>query len=457
MTETSAASAVSTETAPSERPPEGVTVNRLDATQVELEIPIDAKVLEAAQDRAFKDLAKNVKIPGFRPGKVPRRIFEAQYGTQAIVERAFESVVPSVYTQAMRDNQLEPVEEPQMELMPTDDGGLVRIKATVTVRPEITLGTYSGIVVEAHAASVTDADLERAVQEVARDAADLVPVERPVAMGDTATIDYEGKIDGVPFEGGKAENQPTEILEDRFIPGFAAGIVGMSAGETKEVDATFPDPYSNPELAGKPAVFTITVHDVKAPQIPAVDDELAKRYKPDGTLEELRGEIRARLESQALHRRSREISGKVMDALLAAHEVPLPAVMVDREVVSLVDEAKQYVTRAGIAWEQYLEGQGKTEDVMREEYRTEAERRVKSTLLLEAIAKQESVQATPEDIEAEIEGLVQQYRQPREAILKMLQPNLGALVDGIVRTKAVDWLVQHAAVTDSAPDPVPEA
>jgi trigger factor len=427
------------------------TVKHIDPTQVELEIAIDETELASARERAFKDLVKNVKIPGFRPGKAPRKIFEAQYGTAAIEERAMDAVVPNAYNKAIEENDLEPVERPEMELLPEEEGQPLRVRATVSVRPAFELPAYKGVALEGPSGSVDDAEVDAAIERLRRDAAALVPVDRPVALGDTPTIDYLGKIDGVPFEGGAAEQQPTEILAERFIPGFADGIVGMVAGETKDVEAKFPDDYSNTELAGKTAVFTITVHDNKVAELPDFDEEFAKRVAGDqATVDGLREDMRKRIETHRRLALRRELSGQLIDKLLAQTEFPLPAVLVDRESEHLMTEAKGYVEQAGVAWSKYLEDQGKTEDDLRVEYRTEAEKRVKTSLLIEAIAKAEKIVATEGDVEAEIAQLSRQYGQPREAILQMLRPNLSGLLDGIVRTKTMEFLLDNAAVSEAA-------
>jgi len=428
------------------------TVKHLDPTQVELEIAISDAELNEARERAFRQLVKNAKIPGFRPGKVPRKIFEAQYGTGAIEERAMDAVVPSAYSKALKENDLEPVDQPQMELVPEEDGQPLRVRATVYVRPHFELHDYKGVVLEAQPIVISDEEVENALDGLRREASVLTPVDRPVALGDVPTIDYLGKIDGVPFEGGAADQQPTEIVEERFIPGFASGIVGLAAGETKDVEARFPDDYSNVDLAGKTAVFSVTVHENKAAELPELDDDFAKRFVgEEGTLGSLRDDLRNRLEANARSRQRRALTGVLLEKLTGSHDISLPVVMVDREIESLETEAKSYVQRAGLEWAAYLEQQGKTEETLRDEYRAEAEKRVKGSLLIEAIAKAENITATPVDIEAEIAQLSRQYQQPRDAILEMLRPNFNALIDGIVRTKTVEFLLDHAAVTETAP------
>jgi trigger factor len=419
-------------------------MKQLDPTQVELEIPISAEEFDKAQDAAFRKLVRSAKIPGFRPGKVPRKIFENAYGTAAIVDRALEDLVPEKYAEAVKEHALEPVARPSMEMMPEEEGQPLRLKAVVAVRPPIEPAPYDGIEVDELSEKASDDDLERALETLRKDAAVLIPVDRPVQLGDTATIDYEGKIDGVPFDNGAATGQQAEILEDRFIPGFAAGIVGMRAGETRDVPAKFPDPYGAPELAGKDAVFTITVHEVKESELPALDDDLAKRVSQHQTLDELKAELRGRLDDVAAQKARRQISTQLIEKLVAANDFPLPQVLVEREIDGLMDESRQYVARAGITWDAYLKESEKSEEQIRSDFREEAERRVKTTLLIEEIAKREKVEASPAELEAELAALARQYGQPREKILELLGSNVGALLDGIVRTKTIDRLIERA-------------
>ncbi len=443
------------------------TLKPLDPTQVELEISITPEEFDAAQDAAFRKLVRNVRMPGFRPGKVPRKIFENTYGSSQIIERALDDLVPTKYAAAVEEHGIEPLARPQMELLPEGEGQPMRVKAVVPVRPPIEPKDYTGVEITQVPEEATDADLERTLDQMRRDAATLVPVDRPVQLGDVATLDYEGKIDGVAFEGGTAQGQETEINESRFIPGFIEGMVGMKAGETKDVHATFPDPYANADLAGKEAVFTVTVHEVKEPELPTLDDELAKRVSRNETLEDLRAEIKRRLDENVKTSARRRMSSELLDKIVAANDFPLPAVLVEREIDSLLNDSRQYVARAGIDWDTYLRESGKTEDELRASYREEAERRVKTTLLIEAIAKKEGVTATQADVEAELDALAAQYGQPRERIVQALQQNVGALIDGIVRTKTIDRLIDQAkrvpgeasttqAETDNAAEQVTE-
>jgi trigger factor len=420
------------------------TLKPLDPTQVELEISITPEEFSAAQDAAFRKLVRNAKVPGFRPGKVPRKIFESTYGTSQIIERALDDIVPQKYAAAVEEHGLEPLARPAMELLPEEEGQPLRVKAVVPVRPAIELADYAGLEVTDVPETASDEDAESALTRMRRDAATLVPVDRPVQIGDVATLDYEGKIDGVAFEGGTAQGQETEIKEDGFIPGFVGGIVGMNAGETKDVTAHFPADYGNQDLAGKDAIFTITVHEIKEPELPELDDALAKRVSRSETLDDLKTEIKRRLDEQVKHNARRRMSAELLEKITAANEVPLPDVLVERELEGLLNESKQYIARAGVSWDDYLAQGGKSEDELRETFRDEAQRRVKTTLIVEAIAKKEGIQATQADVEAELDALARQYGQPRERIVEMLQSNVGALIDGIVRTKTIDRLIEQA-------------
>ena len=422
------------------------TLTRLAPTQVELEIPITPEELEAAQERAFRRLAKNVKLPGFRAGKVPRRVFEQTYGSETIASEALEDVVPEVYARAVREHELSPVDRPKMELLPAEEGKPSRLKATVAVRPVIELHGYKGIEVEREEPHIDDGDVERSIAALAKERATLVPVERPAQLGDVVTLDYEGKIDGVAFEGGTAKGQMTELDENRFIPGFASGIAGMSAGETKDVEAVFPSDYPKEELAGKTATFTVTVHDVKALELPEIDDAFAKMISENETLDALRDDVRKRLEAIAQSRERRAIGNAVMEKLVDDHDFPLPEVLVEREVDNMVNDLAAQVGQSGSTLDDYLQEQGKTADELRESYRADAAQRVKGTLVIEEIARAEGINATPADIAEELSALSRQYGQPVDRIRKALGNNVISLMEGIVRNKTLEFLVDNAKV-----------
>ncbi len=411
------------------------TLTKLAPTVVALEFSLTEAELAAAEDRAFRRLVKNVRLPGFRKGKVPRKIFEQTYGSDAVTTEAVDEVIPEVYAKAVREHDVEPVERPKFEVLEEAGGRPTRLKATVEVRPSIVLGAYKGVAVSRPPSAVPDVDVERSLEALAKERATLIPVERPARLGDVATLDYEGFIEGTPFEGGRGEGQIVELSEGRFVPGFAGGIVGMVPGQTKQVEVRFPDEYPSAELAGKPAQFTVTLQEVKELEPPTIDDEFVKTISENQTVAQLREDLRRRLEAVAAGRGRRAVGNAVMSRLLAAHDFPLPSSLVENELNALIEEAA--AAREG----------GKEDAELRAAQRGEAESRVKAALLIQAIAKAENIAATPSDIAAELEALARRYGQPAARIRKALGNNLLSLVDGIVRNKTLDFLIDNAVVT----------
>jgi trigger factor len=384
-----------------------------------------------------------VRLPGFRQGKAPRKVFEQAYGPGSITAQAVDEVVPEAYAKALREHQLDPVDHPHMEIVEEVDGRPTRVKATVHVRPEIELQPYDALPVAAQPETVNDEEVDRSLQALARERGTLVPADRPAHLGDVVTVDYEGKVGGDAFEGGAATGSVIELAEGRFIPGFATGIAGMKPGETKQVAATFPPDYTVSDLAGKEADFRVTLHDVKALEVPPIDDEFARSVS-GRSLEELRADVRKRLEALATARARRATGSAIVQHLVATHEVPLPEVMVEAELERLMGDAAANAAQNGIAFADFLERSGKSEEQLRTELRDEAESRVKGTLLVEQIARQEHIVATPADLAEELEALSRQYGQPVAKVRKALGNSVVALMDGIVRTKTLDFLIDRA-------------
>ncbi len=410
------------------------TLTQLAPTVVALEFSLNEIELAAAEDRAFHRLARNVRLPGFRKGKVPRKIFEQTYGSETLRNEAVDEIVPTVYAQALREHDLEPVEPPKLEVVESADGRPTRFKATVEIRPAITLGTYKGIAVNRPPVTVSETEVDHGLEALARERATLVPVEREARLGDIANLDYEGSVDGVPFEGGRGENQMLELDEARFIPGFAAGIAGMRPGEQKQIEVRFPDDYPAAELAGKAAVFQLKLLELKELELPPIDDEFAKAVSENQTLTDLRADLRRRLEAVAAGRSRRGVANTIVAQLMASHDFPLPVSLVDGELEHLVTESGETAP------------EGTEEGARREALRKEAESRVKAGLLIQAIAKAENVTATPGEVSAEIDALARRYGQPVDRIRKALGNNVLSLMDGIVRNKTLDLLVDNAVI-----------
>jgi trigger factor len=415
---------------------DGSTLTRLAPTRVALEFTITDAELAAAEERAFRRLAKNARLPGFRKGRVPRKLFEQTYGTKAVTGEAVDAVVPEAYAKALREHDLEPVERPEFEILEEAGGRPTRLKATVEVRPEIALGAYRGVVVSRPAFETTDADVDRTIEALAKERATLVPVERPARLGDVATLDYQGAMDGEPFEGGRGDREIAELVEGRFVPGFATGIAGMRPGETKQIEVRFPADYPAPALAGKPAQFTVTLHELKEFELPPIDDDFARQISPEQTLAQLRQDVRTRLEAVATGRARRAAGNAIVTKLLSSHDFALPAPLVERELEALIEEL-------GTA----PPGEQRDEDALREANRAQAESRVRAALLMQAIAKAENIVATPGDLSAELDALARRYGQPVARIRKALGSGMLSLADGIVRNKTLDFLIDNAVVS----------
>jgi trigger factor len=428
-------------------------LTRLAPTQVELEIPITGEEIAAAEERAFRRLVKTVRLPGFRKGKVPRKVFEQAYGSDAISSQAIEDLLPGAYARAVREHDLDPVDRPKMEVLEEEGGRPTKLKATVEVRPAIELKAYKGLKVDAPSGEISDADVERSLRALAKERATLIPVDRPAELGDVVTIDYAGTIDGEAFEGGTAEGQVVELSDESFIPGFAEGIAGMNAGERKAIEAQFPERYPQADLAGKTARFDVALHEVKQLELPALDDAFAQSISPDQSLADLREDVRRRLAAIARSRVRRIVGNALVDQLVAAHDFPLPPTMVEAETEHLFNDAMADAARSGEGAEAYLARIGKSEQELREALRADAELRVKSTLLIEQIAKAEHVAATPADVQEELEALARQYGQPVARIRKALGNGLLSLMDGIVRTKTLDFLIDNAEVSGQETPP----
>ena len=420
------------------------TLTRLDATSVEIVIPVLPDALERAREVAFRRLSKNARIPGFRKGHIPRRVFEQTYGTAGIESEAMEDLVPELYSTALREHELAPVARPKLEMLPSVENEPMRVKARVEVRPTLELGTYEGLSVSVPERTVSDEEVERTLEGLARDRGTLAPVDRPAVLGDIVTIDFIGRIDGTPFDGGSAEGQVAELLEDRFIPGFATGIVGMSAGERREIETKFPEAYHASELAGKSASFEVVLHDVKHLEMPTLDDAFAAEVSDFATLGELRAEIRKRLEGIAAARVRREIGNAIMEQLVNAHDIPVPPSLLVAEREQLLEEARRMAREQGTEFHEYLASIGKTEEELRDELTGDAERRVKGTLLVEAIADAEGIEASPAEIQSELALLARRYGQPIDRVRAALAENMQSVYDGIVRNKTLEFLIDKA-------------
>jgi trigger factor len=427
------------------------TLRQLDPTQVQLHIEVPAGDLDQARQQALKRLSERLRIPGFRPGHIPKKIVEQHVGAEHIDHEAIEAVVPELYAKALAEHDLDPVEHPKIDLERTEEGRVLKITATVAVRPQITLAPYTGLELHSPSTEVTEHDVDESVESLRRRAAVLEPAtERGIQTGDIVTLDYAGRVDGELFEGGSATNHTTEISPDRFIPGFAEQLYGAKPEERRTVTATFPSVYRPETLAGKTAVFDVLVHDVKQPVLPALDDEFAKSVSDLETLDALRNEVRRRLERMAQARATEAMQNELIRALVSVHDFPLPEVLVERETDSIVGEIREQVGRSGMTWDDYLQGRKQTEADLRAQLRPDAQQRVKAGLIIEEIAKVEKIKVSGQDMEREI-ALLGRAGASGQAMIEALRSsdNVNRLAGSVRRNKTLAFLVEKAKVVEA--------
>ena len=381
---------------------------------VELVVEVSAEEFEAAVEKAYRKNKGSIAIPGFRKGKAPRKIIEGMYGSGVFYEDAVDEVYPKAYSEAVEQQGLEVVAYPSVEIVSVGKEGLT-FKATVTVKPEVKLGQYKGLSAPKDEVKITDEDIEKEMAPLVERATRLVSVEREAKMGDTAVIDFEGFDNGVPFQGGKGENYSLELGSHSFVPGFEDGVVGMKPGEEKDLDVTFPQEYT-PELAGKAVVFKVKLHEVKEKVLPTVDDEFAKDVSEFETLDELKKDLGEKLRQRRQADVDRSYEMALMEQVCDNMEVELPDAMVDFKAEEMVDDFARNISQQGIPFEQYLQYMGGDVNTMKLQMRPSAIANLKTNLALEAIAAEEKLEATAEELEEEYAKLAEQYGMPLERV-----------------------------------------
>ncbi|NNU83181.1 trigger factor [Geobacillus sp. BMUD] len=420
---------------------------KLEGNEGVLTVEVDAEKVNKGLDAAFKKVVKNITLPGFRKGKVPRVLFEKRFGVEALYQDALDILLPEAYAKAVEEAGIEPVSMPEIDIEQMEKGKSLIFKAKVTVKPEVKLGQYKGLEVEKMDTTVADEDVENELKRLQENYAELVVKEDgTVENGDTVVIDFEGFVDGEPFEGGKAENYSLEIGSGTFIPGFEEQLVGMKAGEEKEIQVTFPDEYHAKQLAGKAATFKVKVHEVKAKQLPALDDEFAKDVDDEvETLDELKAKIRARLEEAKKNEAETALRNAVVEKAAANAEMDIPEVMIKNETDRMLREFDQRLQMQGMNLQMYYQFSGQDEAALREQMREDAEKRVRAALTLEAIAKAENIEVTDEEVNKELEKMAEAYKLSVDKIKELLG-SLDGVKEDLKWRKTVDFLVEHSKV-----------
>ncbi|KSU24389.1 Trigger factor [Lactococcus lactis] len=424
-----------------------VSFEKTSDTKGTLSFSIDQETIKTGLDKAFNKVKANISVPGFRKGKISRQMFNKMYGEEALFEEALNAVLPTAYDAAVKEVGIEPVAQPKIDVAKMEKGSDWELTAEVVVKPTVSLGDYKDLTVEVEATKeVSDEEVETRLTNSQNNLAELVVKETAAENGDTVVIDFVGSVDGVEFEGGKGYNHSLELGSGQFIPGFEEQLVGTKAGETVEVKVTFPENYQAEDLAGKEALFVTTVNEVKAKELPELDDELAKDIDEEvETLDELKAKFRKELEESKAEAYNDAVETAAIEAAVANAEIKeIPEEMIHEEVHRAMNEFLGGMQQQGISPEMYFQITGTSEDDLHKQYEADADKRVRTNLVIEAIAAAENFTTSDEEVKAEIEDLAGQYNMPVEQVEKLLPVDM--LKHDIAMKKAVEVIATTAKV-----------
>ena len=418
-----------------------------EKSMVELTVEVSAADFEAAVEKAYRKQRGKINMPGFRPGKAPRKMIESMYGPEVFYEEAVNIALPDAYMNAVKEQELDVVGYPEVELLEVGKEGF-SFKATVAVYPEVTLGQYKGLEAPKAEVKVMAADVNARLKEMAERNSRMVSVDRAVKKGDTANINFEGFLEGVPFEGGKGEDYDLAIGSGSFVPGFEEQLIGMKAEEEKDIDITFPEDY-HADLAGKAVVFHVKVNAVKVKEVPAIDDEFAKDVSEFDTLAELKKDVKAKMITEREEAANRAFEDILMEKVAEGLTCDIPDAMVEEQAKRFTDNFKMQLQSQGLSFEQYKKMTNMDEAALLEQAKEPAARQVRMDLAVGAIIKAENIEATDADVDAEYEKMAKQYGMEVENLKKYIEAEV--IREQVVRSKAI------AVVVDSAVAVKPEA
>ena len=413
---------------------------KLEKSMVALTIEVGAEAFETAVNKAYLKMRNKLNIPGFRPGKAPRKMIESMYGAEVFYEEAVNAILPEVYEEAVKEQNLEVVGYPNVEIESVGKDGVV-FKCTVAVYPEVELGQYKGLEAVKAEVKVMAADVNARLKEMAERNSRLVSVERAVKKGDTANIDFEGFDNGVAFDGGKGEAFDLEIGSGSFVPGFEDQLIGMKAGEEKEINITFPENYT-PELAGKPVVFKVKVNEVKVKELPAIDDEFAKDVSEFDTLKDLKADIKKKITEDRKAAAQRAFEDALMTKVAEGIKAEIPDDMVAFQAEKMIDGFKQQLASQGIPFDQYVKMTGMTEEAMKVDAMGPALEQLRMDLAVEAIVKAENLEVSDDEVEAEYKNLSEKYGMDIEMVKKYLPAE--QIKEQVIREKVIKVVADSA-------------
>ena len=421
-----------------------VQVEKLEKNMVKLTIEVPAEEVEKALNAAYMKQRNSISVPGFRKGKVPRAMIEKMYGAAVFYEEAANELMQNSYPAAVEESGVDVVSRPEVDVVQIEKGMPFIYTAEVAVKPEVKLGKYEGVTVTKVNTKVTAAEVKEALEAERNKNARTVSVKRAAKLGDTVMIDYEGSIDGVPFDGGKAENSPLELGSHSFIDTFEDQLVGHKAGEEVDVNVTFPEQYHAADLAGKPALFKVKINDITTKELPKLDDEFASDVSEFETLDEYKEDIKKRLEEQKATEGKRAQEDEAIAAIVEKSKMEIPEAMIRTQCEDMVNEFAQRIAQSGLSMEQYMQFSGQTVQGLMDQVRPEAETRIKTSLVLEAIVKEQNIEATDADVDAEIEKMATMYGMDVAQLKEYMGENEKAgMKRELAITKAVDYIMAN--------------
>lgn len=426
-----------------------VNLEKLENSRVKLTIEVGADKLEEGLVHAYRKVVKEVSIPGFRKGKAPRPILERQYGQGILFEDAIDFLLPQLYDAAVKETEIEPVSQPDIQLNNIEVGEGFSFDAEVDVFPEIEIGEYQGLAVEKRINNITEADINRELEQMRTQNSELIVVDSrdDVQEGDFTVIDFKGFLNGEPFSGGAAEDHTLEIGSGQFIPGFEEQLIGMKLDEEKEINVTFPEDYNSPDLAGKEVTFNVKIKSLKEKNLPELDDNFAKDVSEFGTLAELQADIQEKLEKAATDGTKREMENKLIEQIISNSSIDLPNSMIEQQVNFGLDNLRNNLMYSGMTLEMYLEYMQKTEDELRDEIRPDAITQIKRDLLIEEIANKEGFSISEEEVSTKIDQLAEESPNP-EQTRKNWETRQDSVKNMIKVEKTWEFLLEKAEITE---------
>ena len=425
-----------------------ISCEKLEKSMVELQFSIDAETFKAAVNNAFKREGKKYAIPGFRKGKAPRHMIEKMYGSDIFHYDAVNDLFPEAYEAAVKEAKIDVVGRPDPEVVSMSEADGVVLKVKVAVKPEVELGEYAGLTVTKEAKNVNEADVDAEVKRMQDRNGRLLTREGAAENGDTVDIDFEGFVDGVAFDGGKAEHYSLVLGSGSFIPGFEEQVVGHKAGEEFDVNVKFPEEYQAEELAGKDATFKIKLHEVQYKELPELDDDFAKDVSEYDTLDELKDSIRKGIETNHEKQADQKVENDLIDQVVGGMKAEIPDAMIESRIEELVQDFQYRISQQGLKLEQYLQYMGMTMEQFKEQFREQADKQVKMRLAMEAIVAKESIEATEEEFEAEIKRIADAYQMEADKVKSLV--DAAAVKKDLAVNKAIDFVKSKANIVAGA-------